>query len=152
MTRGTEPCSGKFWEDSEFMAFLSIAPCTPGFSVVITKEHYSSDVLALHDKLLARFVVAAKRAAAMLERHYADVGRVGLIAEGTGVNHAHFKLYPMHNTRFLRGGGWKQVSSNVDHWFLEYPGWMSSASGPLVKNALLQKLARDIRASNGDAV
>jgi len=152
MVRGAEPCAGKFWEDHEFMAFLSIAPCTPGFSVVITKEHYPSDVLALPDKLLSRFAVAAKRAATMLERHFTDVGRVGLIAEGTGVNHAHVKLYPMHKTPFLRGGEWKQISSNVDHWFLEYPGWISSASGPLVKNEYIRKLAREIRASNGDAI
>ena len=31
-----------FWEDSEFMAFLSIDPNTDGFSCVIPKKHFEN--------------------------------------------------------------------------------------------------------------
>jgi len=37
------------WEDENHMAFLSIFPNTPGFSVVVTKEHLPSYVVDLDD-------------------------------------------------------------------------------------------------------
>ena len=94
--------AAQYWEDNEFMAFLSIDPNTPGFSCVIPKSHYGSDCLRLPDDLLRRFILAAKNVAGILERHYADVGRVGLVMEGTGIDHAHIKLVPMHGTEHMK--------------------------------------------------
>jgi histidine triad (HIT) family protein len=67
-----------FWEDSEFMAFLSIDPNTEGFSCVIPKNHFGSDVLKMQDDVLQRFIIASKKVSVILENYYSDVGRVGL--------------------------------------------------------------------------
>ena len=134
-----------FWEDSAHVAFLSIAPNTPGFSLVVPKEHWGSDILKMSDTALQAFIVAAKQVAAMLEQYYDDVGRVGLIMEGTGIDHAHIKLIPMHGTEHLKRGEWRQQLSGVDHWFDRYEGWISSASGPMANRDDLVDLTRKLR-------
>lgn len=82
--KGNIETPGIFWEDEEFMAFLSIFPNTEGFTVVVPKKHYGSDVLAMPDKDLRKFVLAAKKVAKILVSYFQDVGRVGLIMEGDG--------------------------------------------------------------------
>jgi diadenosine tetraphosphate (Ap4A) HIT family hydrolase len=52
---------GVFWEDEKFMAFLSIDPNTEGFSCVIPKQHFGSDVLKMDDDVLQEFIIAAKK-------------------------------------------------------------------------------------------
>ena len=136
---------GVFWEDDEFMAFLSIFPSTDGFSVVIPKKHYHSDVLALPDDVLSRFVVAAKKVAAKLEKYFEDVGRVGLVAEGTGINHAHFKLVPMHGTPELKNGGWQQYHSDNDTFYETYPGYIASNDSALADEDAIRTLAEELK-------
>ncbi len=140
---------GVFWQDEEFMAFLSIDPNTKGFSCVIPKEHYGSDVLKMPDEVLSRFVLAAKRVAAILENYFTDVGRVGLVMEGTGINHAHIKLVPMHQTEDLKNGQWRQYLSGQEFWFDRYDGWISSSAGPMASEDDLKELAENIRKSYG---
>lgn len=134
-----------FWENDTFIAFLSIDPNTEGFSCVIPKAHFGSDVLKMPDDELKQFIVAAKEAAQTLERYYQDVGRVGLIMEGTGIDHAHIKLVPMHGTDHMKRGEWKQYASDQEHWFDTYEGWISSAGGPNVDRAQLMELAEKIK-------
>lgn len=136
---------GLFWEDEHFTAFLSIDPNTEGFSVVVPKSHYGSDVLKMPDETLAQFVLAAKTVAEILERAFPDVGRVGLIMEGTGIDHAHIKLAPMHKTEWMKRGEWKQVPSHREDWFDAYPGWLSSAGGPMADPEKLKELAKKLR-------
>src|SRR3989338_5175380 len=100
---------GLFCEDKEFMAWLAIDPNTAGFTCVIPKQHFGSDVLKMPDEELQKFIVVAKKVAGILENYFEDVGRVGLIMEGTGIDHAHIKLVPMHGTENLKKGEWKQV-------------------------------------------
>jgi histidine triad (HIT) family protein len=54
----------------EFMAFLSIDPNTEGFTCVIPKQHYGSDVLKMPDDVLQRFIIASKEVALVLENHF----------------------------------------------------------------------------------
>ena len=136
-----------FWEDSEFMAFLSIDPNTDGFSCVIPKEHFGSDVLKMPDDILQRFIITSKKVSKILENYYEDVGRVGLIMEGTGIDHAHIKLVPMHGTENLKRGEWKQLLSGQEHWFDKYQGWISSASGPKSDREKLNELAEKLKKS-----
>ena len=138
--------TASFWENDEFMAFLSIDPNTEGFSCVIPKEHYGSDVLKMPDDVLQRFILASKVVAQLLEKYYQDVGRVGLIMEGTGIDHAHIKLVPMHGTEHLKHVEWQQSLSNQEHWFDKYEGWISSASGPKADLEKLQQLADRLKA------
>ena len=142
---GTIPTAGFFWQDEEFGAFLSIDPNTEGFSCVIPKAHFGSDVLKMPDDVLARFIVAAKRAAKVLEDYFADVGRVGLIIEGMGIDHAHIKLAPMHGTEALKRGEWQQVLSGKNFWFEKYEGWISSGSGPMADKEKIKTLTENLK-------
>ncbi len=136
---------GIFWQDKEFMAFLSIDPNTEGFSCVITKKHLSSDVLKMPDKMLQKFILASKKVAKILEDSFSDVGRVALMMEGTGINHAHIKLMPLHGTQSLKKGAWKQFLSGKRFWFDKYEGWISSGGGALADPQKLKKLADRIK-------
>ena len=147
IVKGSIPVAS-FWEDQEFMAFLAIDPNTEGFSVVITKEHFGSDVLKMPDDVLQRFIIASKKVAQILENYYPDVGRVGLIMEGTGIDHAHVKLVPMHGTVYMKRGEWKQYISKHEDWFDKYDGWISSAGGPMADKEELKELAEKIKKSN----
>lgn len=136
---------GIFWEDDEFMAFLTIHPNTDGVTVIIPKKHYGSDVLALPDEILKKIIIIAKIISQKLESHFEDVGRVGLIMEGTGIDHAHIKLYPMHGTEHMKKGEWKQYLSNVDKFSNKYEGYLSSHDGPLEDEKKLSGLANELR-------
>ena len=136
-----------FWETEEFLAFLAIDPNTEGFSCVIPKAHYGSDVLKMSDDVLQRFVLAAKTVAGILERYFADVGRVGLLMEGSGIDHAHVKLAPMHGTEHFKRGEWRQMHSHTEQWFDKYEGWISSAGGPLADKKKLAELSQKLKAS-----
>jgi len=134
-----------YYDDDKYVAFLSIDPNTPGFSCVIPKKHYGSDVLKMPDQDLQEFILSAKRVAKLLEDFYPDVGRVGLIMEGTGINHAHIKLIPMHGTPEMKTGEWKAYASHQEHWFTNYEGWLSSAGGPRADQAELKELTKKLK-------
>lgn len=136
---------GIFWENEEFMAFLAIDPNTEGFSVVIPKQHFGSDVLKMPDGILSRFIMAAKTVTQILEKYFNDVGRVGLIMEGTGIDHAHIKLAPLHGTEYLKRGEWRQVLSGKEFWFDKYEGWIASAGGPAADPERLRRLAEKLK-------
>ena len=141
---GNLETAGKFWESDEFMAFLSIDPNTEGFTCVVPKKHYGSDVMKMPDDVLQRFIIAAKSVSAILEKYFDDVGRVGVMMEGTGIDHAHIKLVPMHGTEDLKRGIWQQFLSGKEFWFDKYEGWISSGSGPMADPGKLQKLAQGL--------
>jgi len=139
---------GIFWEDKKFMAFLSTWPNCEGNTVVIPKAHFGSDVLAMDEISLQEFVLVAKKVASILENYFEDVGRVGLIMEGTGINHAHIKLYPMHGTNYMKKEEWKQFHSGVDKYFKKYEGYLSSNDGPKGDREKIKELARKLKESN----
>lgn len=136
---------GIFWEDDEFMAFLSICPNTDGFTVVVPKKHYGSDVLGMSDEILQKFVLTAKNISKILIKCFNNVGRVGLIMEGTGIDHAHIKLFPMHGTGYMKKGEWKQYNSDNDKFFKTYEGYISSNDGPKEDEQKIYELAKKLR-------
>lgn len=133
----------KIWEDKKHLAFLSIFPNTEGFSVVITKKHYSSYVFDLPDKVLTDLVIASKKVAKLLDEKLEDVGRTGMIFEGFGIDHAHTKLFPMHGTENVKE--WKPIKSNVDKYFEKYEGYISSHDYKRADDTKLKELAEKIR-------
>lgn len=133
---------GIFWQDKNFMAFLSTYPNTEGFTVVISKQHYGSDVLSMPNAILQEFVVAAKTVSQKLVNHFDDVGRVGLVMEGTGIDHAHIKLFPMHGTGYMKKGEWRQHHSNNNKFFENYEGYIASNDGPKADEQKLHALAQ----------
>ena len=142
---GRFPSPGIFWENKDHMAFLSIDPNTLGFSCVIPKKHFGSDILKMPDKELSKLILASKKIASILENYFKDVGRVGLLMEGMGVDHAHVKLSPMHGTSKLKNGIWEQAINKKYVWFDKYEGYISSAGGPMADFEKLKILAKNIK-------
>ena len=143
IVEGSAPCH-RIWEDDEHLAFLSIYPNTPGFSVVIPKHHYPSYAFALPDDVLHALIAASKKVALRIDAAFEDVGRTGLILEGFGVDHVHAKLVPMHGTALDE---WKRFASNIDTYFERYEGYLSSHDSKRADDAELERIARLIRGS-----
>jgi diadenosine tetraphosphate (Ap4A) HIT family hydrolase len=138
---GTAPAH-KIWEDDKHIAFLSIFPNTPGFTVIASKKHLPSYFADNDDQTLADFIVAAKKVAKLIDAAFDDVGRTGLIAEGFGVDHLHLKLFPMHGTKTNE---WQQHSSHVEKIFDKYEGYISSHNGPRIDDEELSQIADKIK-------
>jgi histidine triad (HIT) family protein len=139
---GQAPCH-TIWEDDKHLAFLSIFPNTPGFSVVIPKAHFPSYAFHLADDVLYGLVVAAKKVALLLDERLDDVGRTGMIFEGFGVDHVHAKLFPMHGTAHMKG--WRPLSARVDTYFEHYEGYISSHDYLRADDVALAATAKQIR-------
>jgi diadenosine tetraphosphate (Ap4A) HIT family hydrolase len=145
IVNGKMETPGIFWEDDEFLAFLSIFPNMVGVTAVMPKEHFGSDVLKMPDDKLCRFILAAKKVANILLEHFDDVGRVGLVMEGTGIDHAHIKLYPMHGTENMKTGEWKQFPSGVDTFFEKYPGYICSNDSLRANDEEIKNLVAELK-------
>lgn len=143
MVRGEMPCH-KIWEDEKHLAFLTIFPNTEGFTVVIPKKHYPSYAFDLPDEVLTDLIKATKKVAKLLDRSFADVGRTGMFFEGFGVDHVHAKLFPMHDTNIPK---WKPLKSDIDKYFDQYEGYISSHDYKRADDEKLAKLAEKIRNS-----
>ncbi|PAU74249.1 HIT family protein [Halomonas salipaludis] len=141
---GKAPCH-KIWEGPDHLAFLSIFPNTPGFSVVIPKQHTESYLFAQEDEVVSALVLAAKRVGTLLDNALDGVARTGMIFEGYGVDHLHAKLFPMHGT----GGSheFKPIASSLDKYFENYEGYISSHDYKRADDVVLAELAEKIRTS-----
>jgi len=138
---------GKFWENDKYVAWLSPFPNTEGFTVVIPKKHYSSDVLKMPDSALTDFVLEAKKISKHLIDKLNDVGRVGLIMEGTGIDHAHIKLVPLHGTGYMKKGEWRQIHSEINTYFEKYIGYISSHDELRAEEEKIRALAKKLMAT-----
>ncbi|RTR05945.1 HIT family protein [Halomonas nitroreducens] len=140
---GRAPCH-RIWEDEEHLAFLSIYPNTPGFTVVIPKAHYPSYAFAQPDAVLCKLVLATKRVARLLDKALDGVARTGMFFEGYGVDHLHSKLAPMHGTG--NDSAFQAVESQLDKYFTCYEGYLSSHDHRRADDERLAELAARIRA------
>src|SRR3990167_2332946 len=140
IVKGEAP-NHKVWEDENYLAFLTIFPNTEGFTVVIPKEHYPSAVFDIPEDVFLGLTLASKKVSKLLESKLKDVGRVGLVYEGFGVDHAHAKLFPMHGTKFKE---WKPIVSDVDKYFEKYEGYISSHDYKRADDEQLSSLAKYI--------
>jgi diadenosine tetraphosphate (Ap4A) HIT family hydrolase len=140
-----EASSHKVWEDTEYLAFLSIFPNTEGTTVVIPKKHYSSYPFGLPDEVLTGLMLATKKVAKLLDAKLDDVGRTAMVFEGFGVDHVHAKLFPMHGTKDMKE--WRPIESKVDKYFDKYEGYISSHDYKKADDSELEKLAEKIRSN-----
>lgn len=132
-------------ENEKFMAFLTIFPNTEGATVVIPKHHAPSYAFDLDNTLLAELVIYSKLVAKKLDTYFSDVGRTAMVFEGFGVDHVHAKLFPMHGTKQVHEN-WKPINSNVDKYFEQYEGYISSHDYKRADDNELARLAAEIRA------
>jgi len=126
------PCV-KIWEDKDFLAILDINPNTKGMTLVMPKKHYESYAFNMEDKVYSDFLLAAKKVGKILEKGLST--RIAMVMEGTGVDHAHIKLYPIHG---LKGESSKRI------FFDEYPGYITTQLGPEANIEELKKLGKKI--------
>ncbi len=134
--------SHRIWEDADHLAFLSIFPNTEGVTVVIPKAHHPSYVFDAPETVVADLMKAARAAASILDSKLPDVGRTALVFEGYGVDHLHVKLFPMHGTADTE---WQQRKSDVQKYFDDYEGYISSHDHMRADDAGLDALARKLR-------
>jgi diadenosine tetraphosphate (Ap4A) HIT family hydrolase len=131
------------WEDTSYLAFLSIFPNTEGVTVVIPKEHYPSYAFDLSDEVLSGLMVATKKVAKLLDQKLEDVGRTGMVFEGFGIDHVHAKLFPLHGTADM--SEWKPIESKLETYFTKYPGYISSHDAKRASDDDLDILAQQLR-------
>ncbi|UYG09027.1 HIT family protein [Halomonas sp. M4R1S46] len=139
---GRSPCH-RIWEDEAHLAFLSLYPNTPGFTVVIPKVHHASYAFDQSDEVLCQLMLATKRVARLLDRALEGVARTGMFFEGYGVDHLHSKLFPMHGTG--NDPTFQAVESRVDKYFERYEGYLSSHDYRRADDERLAELAARIR-------
>lgn len=132
-------------ENEHFLAFLSLFPNTLGTTVVIPKQHYASYAFDLEDQVLFDLVKFSKQVAKQLDQFFDDVGRTAMVFEGFGVDHVHAKLFPMHGTAKTQQQ-WQAINSSIDHYFEQYPGYISTHDAAQASHTDLAALAADIRA------
>jgi diadenosine tetraphosphate (Ap4A) HIT family hydrolase len=124
------------YEDEQHVGFLTPFPNTPGFTVLVTREHQNSDVLALDEERYLEFVKAARKLAHRINQKL-GVQRTGLIIEGMGIDHAHIKLIPMHG---IPDGDWKPMLSNKKEYSEIYQGYLSTHDGPKMNDTKLDEI------------
>ena len=134
--------SFKVWEDENHIAFLTIFPNTPGFTVMASKKHLPSYFAENSDKDLVDFIKACKTVARLIDGGFDDVGRTGMMFEGFGVDHLHAKFFPMHGTV---SDTWQAHNSDLDKYFDYYEGYISSHNGPRADDSELSGIAAKIR-------
>lgn len=130
------------WEDGNYMAFLTPFPNTPGFTVVIPKHNPGDYVFELSDEAYQGLMNATKKVANVLKKAL-DVKRVALVFEGTGVAHVHAKLIPLHGDLAGETNVWSKHTEFTD----VYKGFITTAEGPKMDDAELDKLQAKIKAA-----
>lgn len=116
------PCV-KWYEDDNFITILDINPNVKGASLFIPKVHQPSDFGEADTTLLQTAVLAIKTPINKLKKYF-NTSRVAVVVEGVGINHLHFKLYPLikHD---------RQFEESADHvYFEQYPGHITTKTGP----------------------
>jgi len=89
---GRKPCF-KILEDAEFLAFLSETPIRSGHTLVIPKMEVDA-LFEMEDGQLSRLMVFSKQAARLI-RSAVPCTKIGLMAAGIQVRHAHLHLVPI---------------------------------------------------------
>lgn len=131
-----EISSQKIYEDKNTIAILDIFPNTKAQALLISKKHFQSDFTEAPDQAFSKILTSAKKLSNVLKKKL-NVSRVALVIEGTGVNHFHIKLYPMHNlNKKFRP---KEAKTKV--FYKAYPGFIDTRAGKQADAKTLKKIA-----------
>lgn len=125
---------GRFvWKDPEVVAFLTIAPITPGHTLVVPREEVDSWTHA-SPELLGKVMDVARKIGKVQEELF-DAKRVGVLMEGFEVDHLHVHVWPAYSIADFE-------VHNVDH-----------NPDPAIMDATAVKLRAALRsAGHGDVV
>lgn len=132
--------SYKVYEDKKHLALLDINPNTEGMTLVITKKHYPSYIFSMPPDEYKEFFISTKNVSKKLEKGL-KVKRVALVVEGLAINHAHIKLYPLHELKkkFVPVIAKKRV------FFKKYEGYLTTQLGPKASEKQLERVSKKIR-------
>ncbi|XP_070703972.1 uncharacterized protein [Pempheris klunzingeri] len=124
----------RVWEDSEHVAFLTPYPNTPGLTVVVPRKPLSSDIFKLEESDYNALIFAVYKVAKLLEQGMRAPG-VALIFEGFEIDYAHAKLIPL-----LPSPDGTKPAEMQRECFQNYPGYVSSLSGPTADPDALKEI------------
>lgn len=141
IVKGEVP-SHKVWESPTHLAFLNITPNMEGFTVVVSKRHLPSNVQELGEEEYSALFLAGKEVASRLSARL-EVDRCAIVAEGTGVDHAHLKLIPLIGLK--PGASWSGGEAHGPVVFEHYEGYITTKEGPRADDEALSSLAERIR-------
>ena len=139
IVRGDIP-SYKVWEDTDYLAFLTPFPGTPGMTVVIPKTNQGDYFFDLTPEQQAGLQQACTQVAKLLQKAFPDCHRVAQVYEGTGVAYVHAKLYPLHGEL----GGQTDVWTKHQEFYPQYPGYITTVEGPQMSDDELKKIQAQI--------
>ena len=123
---------GRFvWKDEDVVAFLTIAPITPGHTLVVPREEVDSWTHASQE-LLAKVMDVAQRIGKVQEELF-SAKRVGVLMEGFEVDHLHVHIWPAYSMADFE-------VHNVDH-----------NPDPAVMDATAVKLRAALRAAGHES-
>ena len=132
--------SWKVWESDEYLAFLTPFASTPGITIVIPKTNPGDYIFDVGDAVYDGLMEATKEVAKILEKAFET--KIALVFEGTGVPYLHAKLYPMHNVYTFDESKMPHETVYMD----DYPGYITTQSGPKMDDAKLDEIRNKIRA------
>ena len=104
----------KIREDDDFIAILDAFPNRKWMTLVISKDHYDSDVFKLDDDILSKYIKATKKVTEILKK-WLNVDRVWMVAEWLDVQHAHIKLYPFYNWMWFQTWVWSGPQEQIEN-------------------------------------
>ena len=130
----------KIWEDEKHIAVLDLKPNTEGMTLVITKNHYDSDIFEMNIKEYSSLLEATKKVVKLLEKGL-KVKRVAMVVEGMEINHVHVKLYPLHGL----DEKFKEMIAHEKKYFNKYEGYITTLEGPMRSREELEKVADKIK-------
>jgi histidine triad (HIT) family protein len=132
--------SHKIYEDNYVIAILDLFPNTEGQALVISKTHYLSDHTKMPEEAYRNFLTSAKALSHILKKKL-EVEKVALVIEGTGVDHAHIKLYPLHDLE----KDFSSAESKEKIYYDKYPGYIDTRLGEKADDEKLGRLANKIK-------
>ena len=130
----------RVWEDNSHVAFLTPFPNTPGFTVVVPRKPLPSDVFRLKEEDYTALILATRSVAQLLQEGMGARG-VALIFEGFEIDYAHTKLVP------LVASPCQKFNTVPPQFFQTYPGFVTSANGPVASPEELKKVHAQITRS-----
>lgn len=131
--------SAVFWENNDFIATLDLFPNVYGQTLVISKQHYNSDLSDMSSEMYKQFFDAARLVSEILKIKL-PVYRVAMVLEGMGINHAHIKLYPLHGLE----NSFQEMWAQERVFFEKYAGYITTQLGPKARINELKALSKKL--------
>ncbi len=88
-----------------------------------TRVRFPHPASILKEDILMDLVEFIKHVGKLLDSKLQDIGRIGMICEGFGINHAYVKLLPIHG---MKVSNWEPQILQFEKHFEKYGGYIFS--------------------------